>query len=147
MLSLCGSQTTTTDSIRTEMARRLLWIALGCVSLFAFGQASAATLASKVVGVSDGDTFTVLNAHHQQFKIRLETTPSLEVRSQICWLGGSFRARHARPRQMRGEFRTGASLRPHGVMTRDQERTWINDHLLLCALQKVGEDKVPRYPA
>jgi endonuclease YncB( thermonuclease family) len=33
--------------------------------------ASAATLAGRVVGVSDGDTVTVLTAEHRQFKIRL----------------------------------------------------------------------------
>lgn len=39
--------------------------------LLAFGQAAAATLTGKVVGVSDGDTITVLDADHQAFKIRL----------------------------------------------------------------------------
>ena len=34
-------------------------------------EASAATLAGRVVGVSDGDTVTVLTAEHRQFKIRL----------------------------------------------------------------------------
>ena len=39
--------------------------------LFAFGQAAAATLTGKVVGVSDGDTITMLDANHQSFRIRL----------------------------------------------------------------------------
>ncbi len=59
-------------SIRIDMTRMRIWSALSCVFLVVFGQASAATLTGKVVGVSDGDTITVLDAHHhQQFKIRL----------------------------------------------------------------------------
>lgn len=51
----------------------LLLKSIGIIAfvLFAFDQSSAATLTGKVVGVSDGDTITVLDAHHQQFKIRL----------------------------------------------------------------------------
>lgn len=45
--------------------------ALGCVTSLFLGQASAATLTGKVVGVSDGDTLTVLDASRQSFRIRL----------------------------------------------------------------------------
>ena len=61
----------TIDSIQTEMAGIFLWSTLACVALFAFGQADAAALTGKVVGVSDGDTITVFDANHQQLKIRL----------------------------------------------------------------------------
>ena len=53
------------------MARTSIWSILGCILLCAVGNAAAATLTGQVVGVSDGDTITVLDAHHQQFKIRL----------------------------------------------------------------------------
>jgi endonuclease YncB( thermonuclease family) len=39
--------------------------------LLALGQAAASTLTGQVVGVSDGDTITVLDADHQSYKIRL----------------------------------------------------------------------------
>jgi endonuclease YncB( thermonuclease family) len=45
-------------------------IAVGA-SLLLASQVSAETLTGKVVGVSDGDTITVLNADHEQFKVRL----------------------------------------------------------------------------
>lgn len=41
-----------------------------CMVLFSFN-ANAATLAGRVVGVSDGDTITVLNSSRESFKIRL----------------------------------------------------------------------------
>ncbi len=46
-----------------------VWIGL----ILALGSlvASAETITGRVVGVSDGDTLTVLDASHQQFKIRL----------------------------------------------------------------------------
>jgi endonuclease YncB( thermonuclease family) len=46
---------------------------VGVGLLLALGSlvASAETITGQVVGVSDGDTLTVLDASHQQFKIRL----------------------------------------------------------------------------
>lgn len=72
MAAIQKSFAITIVSIRIDMTRMRIWSALSCVFLVVFGQASAATLTGKVVGVSDGDTITVLDAHHhQQFKIRL----------------------------------------------------------------------------
>lgn len=61
----------TTSGIHAEMTRTSIWSVFGCALLFAFSQAAAASLTGQVVGVSDGDTITVLDADHQSFKIRL----------------------------------------------------------------------------
>lgn len=46
-------------------------LALVAAWLFSAGLASAETLTGKVIGVTDGDTITVLDAAHEQHKIRL----------------------------------------------------------------------------
>jgi endonuclease YncB( thermonuclease family) len=53
---------------------RLLPTALWIVAHFAWGD----TLSGKVVGVADGDTITVLDASHQQHKIRLQGIDATE---------------------------------------------------------------------
>ena len=70
-----GQMTVATNGLKacTHSMADLLLKSVGIIAfvLFAFGQASAATLTGKVVGVSDGDTITVLDAVHHPFKVRL----------------------------------------------------------------------------
>ncbi len=56
--------------IENKSARLFALLAFGIVTLFSVS-AQADTLNGRVVGVSDGDTITVLDAYNQQHKIRL----------------------------------------------------------------------------
>jgi len=49
----------------------IIRVILAAVWLISTGLVSAETLAGQVVGVTDGDTITVLDANHEQHKIRL----------------------------------------------------------------------------
>ena len=54
------------------MTPRIIREFVAVISILLAGVAQAATITGKVVGVSDGDTITVLDASKTQFKIRLE---------------------------------------------------------------------------
>jgi endonuclease YncB( thermonuclease family) len=71
--------------------------ALLLLAVFVRG-ASAASLAGRVVGVSDGDTVTVLTAEHRQFKIRLSGIDAPEKRQPY----GAF-AKNTLSRQVFGQ--------------------------------------------
>lgn len=62
--------TKTNSMIENESNRRFALLAFGIVALFS-ASAMAEMLHGRVVGVSDGDTITVLDASNQQYKIRL----------------------------------------------------------------------------
>jgi endonuclease YncB( thermonuclease family) len=61
-------------------AALLLLVFLLCLSLFASASRAAATIEGKVVGVSDGDTVTVLTPDKKQVKIRLAEIDTPESR-------------------------------------------------------------------
>ena len=46
--------------------------AIAATAIFATAFAAADTLEGKIVGVSDGDTVTLLTSEHRQVKIRIE---------------------------------------------------------------------------
>jgi len=75
-------------------------IALAALMLLAafVCNATAATLAGRVVGVSDGDTVTVLTAENRQFKIRLSGIDAPEKKQPF-----GARAKETLSRQLYGQ--------------------------------------------
>lgn len=69
-LKLMRHHTKTNSVIENQSNRRFALLAFGIVALFS-ASAMAEMLHGRVVGVSDGDTITVLDASNQQYKIRL----------------------------------------------------------------------------
>jgi endonuclease YncB( thermonuclease family) len=69
-VKLIQNQTKTSSVIENKSKKLFALLALGIVALFTVS-ALADTLHGRVVGVSDGDTITVLDASNQQHKIRL----------------------------------------------------------------------------
>jgi endonuclease YncB( thermonuclease family) len=60
------------ESFPKSSGQRALSLTLAyCLILIFQGQANAAELKGEIVGVTDGDTVTLLDAHNQQVKIRL----------------------------------------------------------------------------
>ncbi len=57
------------DASRVRDSRQGFWLSL--LMLLAVTTANAETITGRVVGVSDGDTITVLDAKNHEFKIRL----------------------------------------------------------------------------
>jgi endonuclease YncB( thermonuclease family) len=69
-VKLIQTQTKTSSVIENKSIKLFVLLTLGIAALFS-GSALAETLHGRVVGVSDGDTITVLDASNQQHKIRL----------------------------------------------------------------------------
>ncbi len=64
------------------MGRRFLLLALAALPVLV-PIAHAATLSGRVVGVTDGDTLTLLDGNQQQHKIRLAGIEGTAVRSAL----------------------------------------------------------------